>query len=363
EARRAVRLGAADRHLLEPARSMHPDRGAARGRQAAARLARSRPDRDGHGGMDRTDAAAGAPDQTVAGRPGGALTVPVPRRRGLRRGRSARRRRRRPHRTQAPARTGRRRHAWGHRPHRARPPAGNAAGRLPADRRRYGVRLRGRDRREPPPGRAGERHRWARAVRGTGRRPVGGCGRRRAPPPGEAARITIVEIGPVDRITADALGEPGMRTFYLQARAGDELVTVVVEKEQVVLLSQSVLELLAEVPLETAPLDETELALGEPVDPLFHAGRLSIGYDPDDDRFLLEVTELEPDDEDEEDTGDEGSGLVDDDPLALALEGEPETIRLWASREQMLALSRHGAEVAQRGRPTCRFCGNPIDPE
>ena len=171
-----------------------------------------------------------------------------------------------------------------------------------------------------------------------------------------------MELGPVDRITADALGEPGMRTFYLQARAGDELVTVVVEKEQVVLLSQSVLELLAEVPLETGPLDETELALEDPVDPLFHAGRLSIGYDPDGDRFLLEVTEFEPDDEDEAD--DEGGpGLLDDDPLAIGPEGEPETIRLWASREQMLALSRHGAEVAERGRPTCRFCGNPIDPE
>ncbi len=170
-----------------------------------------------------------------------------------------------------------------------------------------------------------------------------------------------MELGPVDRITADALGEPGMRTFYLQARAGDELVTVVVEKEQVVLLSQSVLELLAEVPLETGPLDETELALEEPVDPLFHAGRLSIGYDPDGDRFLLEVSELDPDDEAED--VDQASALVDEDPLALALGDEPETIRLWASREQMLALSRHGAEVAERGRPTCRFCGNPIDPE
>jgi uncharacterized repeat protein (TIGR03847 family) len=173
-----------------------------------------------------------------------------------------------------------------------------------------------------------------------------------------------VELGPVDRITADAVGEPGMRTFYLQARAGDELVTVVVEKEQVVLLSQSVLELLAEVPLETGPLDVTELALEEPVDPLFHAGRLSIGYDPDGDRFLLEVTELDPnegEDEDEDEAG--GPPLVDEDPLALALGDEPETIRLWASREQMLALSRHGAEVAERGRPTCRFCGNPIDPE
>ncbi len=171
-----------------------------------------------------------------------------------------------------------------------------------------------------------------------------------------------MELGPVDRITADALGEPGMRTFYLQARAGADLVTVVVEKEQVVLLSQSVLELLTEVPLETGPLDETELALEEPVDPLFHAGRLSIGYDPDGDRFLLEVTEFEPGDEAEDEADEEGLALADD-PLTLGLEGEPETIRLWASREQMLALSRHGAEVAERGRPTCRFCGNPIDPE
>jgi len=42
-----------------------------------------------------------------------------------------------------------------------------------------------------------------------------------------------MDLGIVDRITADAVGEPGMRTFYLQARAGAELVTVIVEKEQV----------------------------------------------------------------------------------------------------------------------------------
>ena len=52
-----------------------------------------------------------------------------------------------------------------------------------------------------------------------------------------------MELGAVDRITADAIGEPGMRTFYLQARAGGQLVTVIVEKEQVELLARSVLEL------------------------------------------------------------------------------------------------------------------------
>jgi uncharacterized repeat protein (TIGR03847 family) len=177
-----------------------------------------------------------------------------------------------------------------------------------------------------------------------------------------------MELGPVDRITTDAVGEPGQRTFYLQARAGGDLVTVVVEKEQVVLLSQSVLELLADVPLETGALDDADLTLEEPIDPRFRAGRLSIGYDPDQDRFLLEITEYDPN----EDEQDEGSGVEpEEEPeeealirsLTEALADDRETIRLWASREQMLALSRHGAEVAERGRPTCRFCGNPIDPE
>jgi uncharacterized repeat protein (TIGR03847 family) len=170
-----------------------------------------------------------------------------------------------------------------------------------------------------------------------------------------------MELGPVDRITTDAVGEPGERTFYLQVRAGTELITVVVEKEQVMLLSQSVLELLADVPLETGALDEADLTLEEPIDPRFRAGRLSIGYDPDDDRFLLEITEYDPN-EVEEETGDETEeDLIRS--LTEAVADDRETIRLWASREQMLALSRHGAEVAERGRPTCRFCGNPIDPE
>jgi uncharacterized repeat protein (TIGR03847 family) len=162
-----------------------------------------------------------------------------------------------------------------------------------------------------------------------------------------------MELGPVDRITADAIGEPGMRTFYIQARAGAELVTVIVEKQQVQLLATSVLELLADVDEETGPgPSDDELELEPPIEPRWRAGRLSIGYDSERDRFLLEVTEYVPELDDVEE----------DDPRSL-LEAEGETIRLWATREQMLALSRHGAEVAERGRPTCQLCGNPIDPE
>ena len=160
-----------------------------------------------------------------------------------------------------------------------------------------------------------------------------------------------MDLGAVDRITADAIGEPGMRTFYLQARAGEQLLTVIVEKEQVELLARSVLELLADNPLETAivDVDDDVQTLEDPVDPRFRAGRLSIGYDDDQDRFLLEIEEFVPE-------------VEDDDPRSLLVE-EPDSVSLWASREQMLALARHGETVAARGRPRCQFCGNPMDPE
>lgn len=165
-----------------------------------------------------------------------------------------------------------------------------------------------------------------------------------------------MELDPVDRITAEAIGEPGQRVFYLQARKGDELVTIIVEKQQVQLLAASILEILSRVGLETGegPEDE-EMGLEEPFEPRWRAGRLSIGYEENRDLLLLEIDELVPEEEEEEeDEGAEGQ-------REPAREGEQ--LRLWATREQMLALSRHSALVASRGRPTCDFCGNPIDPE
>jgi uncharacterized repeat protein (TIGR03847 family) len=159
-----------------------------------------------------------------------------------------------------------------------------------------------------------------------------------------------MDLGSVDRITADAVGEPGSRTFYLQARAKGDLITLIVEKQQVELLAASVLDLLASIGLETgAGPDEAELDLEQPFEPRWRAGRLSIGYEEDVDRFLLEIEEFQPE-------------LEEDDPQLL-LRGDPETLRLRATREQMLALSRHASAVVERGRPLCQFCGNPLDPE
>lgn len=178
-----------------------------------------------------------------------------------------------------------------------------------------------------------------------------------------------MELEHVDRITAGAVGEPGERTFFLQAREGDRLVTILVEKEQVELLGTSILEILATVGRETGegpPSDE--LGLEPPLEPLWRAGRLSIGYAEERDRMLLEIEELVEEDETvpKEQLGELPGGQPEE-PLVAAPsadEGlEPARLRLWATREQMLALARHGATVAARGRPKCRYCGNPIDPQ
>jgi uncharacterized repeat protein (TIGR03847 family) len=161
-----------------------------------------------------------------------------------------------------------------------------------------------------------------------------------------------MDLDPVDKVTAGAVGEPGDRSFFLQARAGGRLVTIALEKEQVELLSSSILEILATVDKETGDGPPEELLeLEAPIEPLWRAGRLSIGYSEERDLMLLELEELVAEEDDEtEDAEDEDAP-------------DPARLRVWASREQMLALSRHGAAVAARGRPKCRFCGNPIDPE
>ena len=171
-----------------------------------------------------------------------------------------------------------------------------------------------------------------------------------------------MELERVDKVTAGAVGEPGERTFFLQARSGQTTVTILVEKEQVELLCSSILEILASVDLETSEgPSEDALELEPPLEPLFRAGRLSIGYAEDRDLMLLELEELV--ETLEQDEGDEGEPEPEPDPAPEPEGPEPARLRLWVSREQMLALSRHGAAVASRGRPRCQFCGNPMDPE
>ncbi len=159
----------------------------------------------------------------------------------------------------------------------------------------------------------------------------------------------------VQHIVADAVGEPGRRTFYLQARQGTETVSLVLEKQQVAALAASIMQMLDELKqlnpdLPPVTPEETHLRLEEPLDPAFRVGQIGLGYDETRDRMVLVVQALAVLDE-----GDEETFPSPDVNIPKA--------RFFATRGQMLALSQHALRVVAAGRPECPLCGEPMDPE
>ena len=107
------------------------------------------------------------------------------------------------------------------------------------------------------------------------------------------------DFNPVSAIVADAVGRPGQRTFFLQARQGADMATLVMEKEQVAALATSILQLLEELEKERAdlPAVEEEAAvpsLREPLEPAFRVGQLGLGYDERQDLMVL-IAQAVPD--------------------------------------------------------------------
>ncbi len=162
-----------------------------------------------------------------------------------------------------------------------------------------------------------------------------------------------IELDPVTRITAAATGEPGQRTFFLQARDDDTVVSLLVEKQQVAMLSLHVDELLDRIggaPAADDPAvpDLSLLDLEEPVTPAFRVGQIGLGYDEARDLVLLQCEEYVPAEEEED---------------AEPVVADPGQVRLWATRAQAYALARRGEQEVAAGRPTCRMCSEPISPE
>lgn len=153
---------------------------------------------------------------------------------------------------------------------------------------------------------------------------------------------TSFELDPVSRITAGAVGEPGSRVFYLQARRADQLVTLLAEKEQIRALAASIEQMLAATPPpedDPPPIDD-ELELEQPLLPEWRIGPMALQYDQERDLIVVIASEL---------IEDEGSGE------------DPATARFVVTRAQADALAAHAEEVVEAGRPRCRFCGNPLD--
>lgn len=176
----------------------------------------------------------------------------------------------------------------------------------------------------------------------------------------------VHRFDPPERFVAGTVGEPGQRTFFLQARTGARVTSVALEKQQVEILGERIDELLDElmsaggvasvIPALT-PVDDVDTGpLEQPIVEEFRAGTITLSWDSEDERVVVEIFPVVevamPIEADEDD-------LVD-----LPID-EPEPDELFVVRltpVQARVFATRAASVVSAGRPACQFCGGPVDP-
>jgi uncharacterized repeat protein (TIGR03847 family) len=194
---------------------------------------------------------------------------------------------------------------------------------------------------------------------------------------------------PPDRFVAGTVGQPGQRTFFLQARKSGQVVSVVLEKVQVAALAERLDALLDELEshgvveaLPPAPPTIDSAPLDEPINEAFRATTLTLGWDPEAERVLVEAradpVELELELEDDEEADDEEAD-DDDEPGVAGLEASiaatiqavfeaddddgPDVLRVRLTPDTARSFAERAARIVASGRPPCPLCGQPLDPQ
>jgi uncharacterized repeat protein (TIGR03847 family) len=168
-----------------------------------------------------------------------------------------------------------------------------------------------------------------------------------------------------DRFVAGTVGEPGARTFFLQARAGNRLTSVACEKEQVMALAERLDVMLDEVdrrfdrePKPPTEVDDTD-PLEQPIEEEFRAGTMTLAWEADSERVVIEVFAMPPPEAEGAD-----SPETEEDAVAAALDtSDLEVFIVRISEQQARAFARRAVALVAAGRPSCPFCGRPIDPQ
>ena len=172
----------------------------------------------------------------------------------------------------------------------------------------------------------------------------------------------IHSFDPPERFVAGTVGPPGQRTFFLQARTGARVTSVALEKQQVSVLAERMDELLDEllrqghgegtIPAVPPVALEDNDPLEQPIVEEFRAGTMTLAWDPDDERVVVEVFPFT-----EESVVEPGT------PEEEIDEPEPEEVLVVRLPPGLArAFSKRAQAVVSAGRPSCPFCGGPVDP-
>jgi uncharacterized repeat protein (TIGR03847 family) len=161
-----------------------------------------------------------------------------------------------------------------------------------------------------------------------------------------------------ERFATGTVGEPGNRSFFLQARDGGRVVSVALEKAQVAVLAERLGRLLVELDRRgivedpPSPIQPDERPLDEPLNEAFRATTLTLGWDGEAERILIEARAPTEDEEAEEEM------LVEDDDDD---DDGPDLMRVRLTAEAARTFVERAFRVIRAGRPPCPLCGNPLD--
>ena len=151
------------------------------------------------------------------------------------------------------------------------------------------------------------------------------------------------DLGLVDYLHCEAIGEPGQRTFNITARSERGEAVVWMEKEQLFQVGISIKQFLVarESTPDPAPFDGPPIDSPVPVHVEFKTGEMSLRHDPASDAFTLVASDIP-----REDSG--------DGPLA--------EITFSFRREQAEQMSDRSIAVVAAGRKPCPLCEAPLTP-
>lgn len=158
----------------------------------------------------------------------------------------------------------------------------------------------------------------------------------------------------LDRFTVGTVGMPGERTFYLQIRSGNTLLSFSLEKSQVSVLSERLRQMVKEIKVTNPLLSHIEksrdsLPLDTPIEDEFRVGSMAIFFDSENEKIQLDLRELNQNSDDEED-----DDLFEGDDV--------EVVRLFITVSQALTFAARSELILNAGRAQCPFCGFPINP-
>ncbi|MCP2244410.1 hypothetical protein LX86_003140 [Lentzea aerocolonigenes] len=172
---------------------------------------------------------------------------------------------------------------------------------------------------------------------------------------GAMARVIHVFRAP-DRFIAGTVGQPGDRTFYLQASEQSRLISVALEKQQVQVLAERIGSLLEEVhrrfgtdvPDDAPPDDLDTEPLDVPVEEEFRVGTMGLGWDAESKAVVIELLAISEEEVDE-------AVVLDD------TEEGPDAVRVFLSPSAARAFAERADRVVNAGRKPCPLCAEPLD--